>query len=80
MQIKDYDTRVKELAFYAKELGVSLTRTVEASTGKTDENIVCERINQALMIHQGNKMWMVALCSAIASIISAIAAWVAILK
>jgi hypothetical protein len=67
MQINNYDERVKQLVAYGKELGVSLTRVVDAKIGKTDENIVWERIQQALFIRQGQKMWIVALLSAIAS-------------
>lgn len=78
MRIKSYDERVKKLVEYARELGVSLTRIVNANIGKTEENIVYERIQQALSLRQGHKTWMIALASSIASIFSAIAAWVAV--
>jgi predicted xylose isomerase-like sugar epimerase len=80
MQIENYDERTKQLADYARELGVSITRLVGVKDGKTDENIVWERIQQALIMQQGQKMWIIALLSAIASIVSALAAWVAILQ
>ena len=62
----------------AKELGVSMDRTVDSDAG-TNNAIVQERVMAAERHIRDGRMWMVALVSAIASFISALAAWFAVL-
>jgi len=78
MKIRDYNERSTALLRLAQKLGVSTTRSVNASTGRTEENIIIERIQQAYIVKQACKTWLIAVTASIASVLSAIAAWVAI--
>ena len=78
MEIRDPSERSQKLESLAKELGVGTTRIVDAYTGKVEEHILLERINQGLLIQNANKMWIVALCSARASVISAITGFIVV--
>lgn len=78
MQIKDDIARGKKLCDYAHELGVSQLGIINGRTATIDEPILCERIQQMLSLRLGHKAWKIALCSSIASIFSAIAAWIAV--
>jgi len=82
MQIRDYEERVKQLGIYARELGVSITRPVGAEKidGKTDETVVIERIQQALTMKEGQITRIIAIVSLIVSVVSALAAWCAVLR
>ncbi|MGD9552235.1 MAG: hypothetical protein AB7V60_03900 [Candidatus Caldatribacteriota bacterium] len=48
--------------------------------GKKVEDIIISRIIELERSHREEKLWIVALLSAIASIISAIAAWYAVIR
>ena len=78
MQVKDEAERLIKLEHYGRKIGISYARMINMHTGKPEENMLVERIQQALSIRQGQRMWIIALCSAIASIISAVAAWTAV--
>jgi hypothetical protein len=78
MKIGDSNKRELELLRLAQEIGVSTLQSVNAQTGRHEESILVERIQQGLLIHHANKMWIVALCSAIASAVSAIVSLVVV--
>lgn len=61
----------------AENLGVSLHATVNG-TGQ-DDAILQERVMAAEKHEREHRLWIIALISAIASLISALAAWCAIL-
>jgi hypothetical protein len=83
-QNEDYEKRVKKLNEYAKQLGVSIIqRVITDREGKrhvvqSDEDLLYTKICQYLTMRNSHKMWIVALAAAIASICSAVAAWVAV--
>jgi len=58
-------------------LGGSLTNTYNAN-GKHLEDEVVARIRNAERSNRKEKLWIIALISAIASVISALAAWIAV--
>lgn len=60
----------------AHELGVSFHASAGASG--TNEAIIQERVLAALRERRDSKLWILALVSAIASALSALAAWCAI--
>lgn len=80
MKIQDPSERSQKLEILARELGVGTTRIVDAYTGKVEEHILLERISQGLLIQNANRMWIVALCSACASVISAITGLIVVLN
>lgn len=68
-----------ELRKLAQRLGVSLNKIVDPTRGKTDIPELQNRIiNVQRSIREG-RLWWIALFSAISSVISALAAWTAIL-
>jgi hypothetical protein len=67
----------KELDQLARDLGVSFHASAGASG--SNEAIIQERVLAALREKRDSKLWIVALVSAIASAVSALAAWCAIL-
>ena len=77
MKIDTPDERRERLMELAKDLGVSRT-SLATSTGIIEENILIERIEQRYTISLARRSWILALMSAIASVLSALAAWVAI--
>lgn len=79
MEIQDPDARVKGLIELAQKLGVSISY-IESDWGKVKENILIERIEQRYTILLSKRGWMLAVISAIASVFSALAAWMAILS
>ncbi len=66
----------KKLA-YAKKLGVSLRKVYD-----TDSHLLEEELNSRILEHERanreQRLWIVALISSIASVVSALAAWTAI--
>lgn len=80
IQMKDRDQRVTELLKMAQDLGVSTVRTVDAYTGKHEEVILIERIQQALALKIAQRNWILALVSSIASVVSAITALIVIFQ
>ena len=69
-------SEIEKLA-YAKSLGVSL-RKVYDTDGHLLEEVLNERILQHEQALRGQRLWVIALISAIAAVVSAIAAWMAI--
>lgn len=61
----------------AIELGVSLAE-LGTESGLVSEPILQRRVMEAERFNRESKLWIIALASAIASIFSAIAAWVAV--
>lgn len=78
MKLQDPDAREKGIKELAQKLGVSISGAGRSS-GLTDENILIERIEQRYTILLAKRGWMLAVISAIASVFSALAAWMAIL-
>jgi len=69
-----------ELKKYLISLGGTTTRTLNAKTGRTVEDIIVSRIINLERSHREEKLWIIALLSAIASIFSALAAWYVVMK
>jgi hypothetical protein len=71
-----------ELEKWAKVWGVSMFNTAETKFGKTGTNTyeVQRRILEARRDWRDSWLWAVALLSAFASVISALAAWAAVLS
>jgi len=76
MKMKKEDREIK-LREYLIDLGGSLTNTYTAN-GKHLEDEVVARIRNAERSDREEKLWIIALISAIASVISALAAWIAV--
>ena len=74
---EDRNTRLVE---YLIELGGSPTGISYSRTGRIAEQEVINKIINLERINREEKLWVIALLSAIASIISALAAWFAVLK
>lgn len=70
----------------ARKLGLSEDNWFEqrdhsvSSTGKFREAAVQARVREAKRARRENRLWIVAIISALASLFSAIAAWFAVLK
>ena len=62
----------------AQKLGCSLSSTYGGDGGKHLEDEIIRRIQEAARSIQENRLWLIAAISAIASVISAIAAWCAV--
>ncbi|HVP76723.1 MAG TPA: hypothetical protein VMV04_02410 [Thermodesulfobacteriota bacterium] len=62
---------------YAMELGCSLSSTY-TSNGKHLEEEMVKRIQEAMRSIRETRMWWIAFVSAVASVISALAAWLAV--
>ena len=73
--------RSRELKELAKQVGAPLDGT-EHQTVPTlvREHEVISRIREAARSHRESLLWIIALTSAIASVLSALAAWCAVLK
>ena len=69
-----------ELRKLAVSLGVSTHNTVDSATGKTDISELQSRIINMQRSIRENRLWWVAVISAISSLLSAAAAWMAVLK
>lgn len=76
-QKEDKGVKLKE---YLISLGGSTAGTLNSRTGRTIENEVVSRIVNLERSHREEKLWIIALLSAIASVLSALAAWVAVIK
>ena len=77
MKIKpdERDVKIRELA---KKYGCSLDSTYDLPNKHRTEEVI-RRIQEADRSNRESSMWLIALLSAIASVISAVAAWGAIL-
>lgn len=75
---KGRDEREIALRELAVRLGCSLTSTYGGDGSKHLEHEVLRRIHEAASSIRGGRLWWLAVISAIGSIISALAAWVAI--
>jgi len=78
MKVKDREERGIKLKEYASELGCSLQGI--SVDGRLIEEEVVNRILNAERSKREHNLWVIALLSSAASLLSAIAAWIAILK
>jgi len=80
-KIMKLDPKQRETALreYALELGCSLSSSY-TSNGKHLEAEMVKRIQEAMRIIRESRLWWIALVSAIASALSALAAWFAVWK
>jgi hypothetical protein len=69
-----------ELKKYLISLGGTTARTLNSKTGRIVEDIVVSRIINLERSHREEKLWVIVLLSAIAAILSALAAWFAVIK
>lgn len=84
---RSYQLSGEELLNRAKELGVPIddavkeghARSLSGAVAVYDEEEIRRRIFTAEQSLRESRLWMIALASAIASVISAVAAWTAIL-
>ena len=74
------EERETELKNHLISLGGSLTGTLNSKTGRSIEDLLISRIINLERSHREEKLWKIALCSAIASIISALAAWYVVIR
>lgn len=74
-------TAAADLEKLADELGVSMFDTAVTKYGKTGTNTyeVQRRIRDAIKDWRGSWLWLLAFISAVASALSALAAWMAVL-
>jgi hypothetical protein len=70
--------RGNDLNKLAEELGVSFHESALSPGGGENEAIMQARVLAALRDRRDGKLWIVALISAIASALSALAAWYAV--
>lgn len=80
MSIKDKDEREVSLRKLAMELGCSLSSTYTSDGKKHIEEEVIRRIQEAARSIRESRLWLIALFSAIVSVISALAAWFAVFR
>jgi len=80
LKITDVDKRQEELKKLCTKYGVSLDRAVNGMTGRYEEPILIERIQQACANRIASKTWVIAIISAVAAVIGAVGAWVAVFK
>lgn len=78
--MKKLPTDEIELRKLAVLLGVSVHKTVDPATGKTDIPELQSRIINMQRSIRENRLWWVAVISAICSLLSAAAAWFAVVK
>jgi hypothetical protein len=78
--LKQPDEREVELRKLAAELGCSLSSTYGGDGDKHLEEEVIRRIQEAARSIRESRLWWIALFSAVASAISALAAWCAVLS
>lgn len=76
LPLREREVPLRELA---SKLGASLTSTY-TSNGKHLEHEVVHRIREAARSKRESSLWLIAVISAVASVVSALAAWFAILK
>jgi len=77
MAMSDKEKREVALRLLANKLGCSLSSTY-ISNGKHLEDEVIRRIQEAARSIRESRLWWIALFSAIASALSALAAWFAV--
>lgn len=82
LSISDGNERQEKLRALARSLGCSLHSTYQASPNhaKHLEDEVIRRIQEAARESRDSALWWVAVLSAAASVVSAVAAWIAISK
>gem|GEM_PF-1861277 len=78
MKINDKNKREIALRELALKLGCSLSSTYTGDKHLEEE--VIRRIQEAPRSIRESRLWLIALVSAIASLFSALAAWVAVLR
>ena len=71
--------RETELRKFAQELGCSLHSTYDQN-GNHYEDEVIRRVREAARSIREERLWLIALISAVASIVSALAAWFAVFR
>lgn len=76
----DLTNRETRLRALAQELGCSLASTYHAPTGKHLEEEVVRRIQESMREERDSRLWWIATIAALASLVSAVAAWIAVLK
>ena len=69
-----------ELRALAAKLGVSTHGIVDPQTGRTDTTELQSRVINAKRSIREGRLWWIALVSALASAMSAVASWIAALK
>lgn len=83
LTIPDQTKREVTLREFAQDLGCSLDSTYEVLAGnlppKHLEHVVIQRIREAARGQREERLWLVALISAVSSALSALAAWCAVL-
>ena len=77
LQKGEREIKLKE---YLISLGGTTARSLNSETGRSVEDIIVSRIINLERSHREEKLWIIALLSAIASILSALAAWFAVIK
>jgi len=77
---KKLPTKECEVLKLAGKLGVSTHRTLNTETGLSNIPELQTRIINAQRAIREGRLWWVALISAIASMFSALAAWIAVMK
>ena len=75
---KDKSDREVALRKLARELGCSLSSTYDGNMDKHLEEEIIRRIQEAARSIRESRLWWIALISSIASAISALAAWYAV--
>jgi len=80
LMIKDKAAREIALRELAQELGCSLASTYGGNGSKHLEDEIIRRIQEAARSIRESRLWWIALISAAASVISALAAWSAVLS
>lgn len=78
MKIANTRDRFIELKKFGKELGIS-TKHLETGTSGDEESLL-ERIYDGIRLKREHGLWIIAVISALISVISAIAAWTAVFK
>ena len=78
MSIKNITERDKKLSEYLTSLGGTIYRISPRIESITED--VVDKIIELERANRDEKLWMIALLSAIASMFSALAAWYAVMK
>lgn len=81
-RIPDEEIKKTELIKLARELGCSTNSLDDPSRGliKFLEEVLIQRIQEAARSWRESNLWLIALVSAISAVLSALAAWCAVLK
>lgn len=75
----------EKLTARAKELGIDITgdartQSISGAAPRASDHELQRRVIEAERAQRESKLWMLALVSGIASVVSAVAAWVAVAK